>query len=243
MNPRQRRGLLFVLVSVVVATGTFLAVTAYVANINSQVGSRVTVYQARAAVEAYTPLGPDNLEAVEVPARWVSDSSVLSLDELQGRRVGFRLNAGSTVSSDMLIPSSSLSSTEREVAINVNSVTGVAGRVNPGDRVDIYAVFAEVPGLPKSVRILVRDVRIVSVAGEQTVTKESAAGGTSEQKVIPVTLALEPDQALSVTYASAFASEVRLVALPNDVGTNRRGEPNQYDARKLGGKPILEDGK
>ena len=188
MNPRQRRGLRFVLVSFVVAVGTFFAVSAYVANVNSQVGSRVTVYQARQAVGAYTPLGPDNLEAVEVPERWVSKSSVLSLDELQGRRIGFRLNPGTTVSSDMLIPSSALSSTEREVAINVDSVTGVAGRVRPGDRVDIYAVFADVPGLPKSVRILVRDVRIVSIAGEQTVTQSSAAGGTEATGSDPVFL-------------------------------------------------------
>lgn len=242
MNPRQRRGLLFVLVSALVAIGTFFAVSAYVANVNSQVGSRVTVYQASQPIAPYTPLGPDNLEAVEVPERWVPKSSVLSLDELQGRRVGFRLNAGSTVSSDMLIPSSSLSATEREVAVNVNSVTGVAGRVRPGDRVDLYAVFSEVPGLPKSVRILSRDIRIVSIAGEQTVTKESASG-VAEQKVIPVTLALEPEQALAVTYASAFASEVRLVALPSDVGTNRQGEPNEYDAGKLGGKAIIEEGK
>lgn len=240
MNPRQRRGLLFVLVSALVAIGTFFAVSAYVANVNSQVGSRVTIYQASQPIAPYTPLGPDNLEAVEVPERWVPKSSVLSLDELQGRRVGFRLNAGSMVSSDMLIPSSSLSATEREVAVNVNSVTGVAGRVRPGDRVDLYAVFSEVPGLPKSVRILSRDIRIVSISGQQTVTKESASG-VSEQEVIPVTLALEPEQALAVTYAGAFASEVRLVALPSDVGTNRKGEPNDYDARKLGGKAVPEE--
>ncbi|MBR7742631.1 Flp pilus assembly protein CpaB [Phycicoccus sp. BSK3Z-2] len=238
MNPRQRRGLLFVLVSFVVAVGTFFAVSAYVANVNTQVGSRVTVYQARGAIEAYTPLGPDNLEAVEIPERWVPESSVLTLDELQGRRIGFRLNEGSTVSSDMLIPSSALSSTEREVAINVDAVTGVAGRVRPGDRVDIYAVFSEVPGLPQSVRILVRDVRIVSIAGVQTVTSQSTEGGTFEQDVIPVTLALEPDQALSVTFAAEFASQVRLVALPNDVGTNREGEPNEYDAGELGGEAV-----
>lgn len=240
MNPRQRRGLFFVIVSALVAIGTFFAVSAYVANVNSQVGSRVTVYQASQPIAPYTPLGPDNLEAVEVPERWVPKSSVLSLDELQGRRVGFRLNAGSMVSSDMLIPSSSLSATEREVAVNVNSVTGIAGRVRPGDRVDLYAVFSEVPGLPKSVRILSRDIRIVSIAGLQTVTKEGD-GGVSEQEVIPVTLALEPEQALAVTYAGAFASEVRLVGLPSDVGTNRKGEPNDYDARKLGGKAVPEE--
>ena len=62
------------------AIASFVAVSASVANVNSQVGSRVTVYQARAAIDPYTPLGPDNIQAVEVPARWVSQSSVLTLD-------------------------------------------------------------------------------------------------------------------------------------------------------------------
>ena len=65
----------------------------------------------------------------------------------------------------MLIPSSSLEHDEREIAINVDAVTGVAGRVHPGDRVDIYAVFSDVPGLAKQVRVLVRNVRIVSIGG------------------------------------------------------------------------------
>lgn len=242
MNPRQRRGLMFILVAMLVAVGTFVAVTSYAASVNSQVGSRVTVYRATQPVEAYTALSASNLEPVEIPQRWVSKTSILSLKDLQGRRIGFRVNSGTILTSDMLIPPSDLSPTEREVAINVNSVTGVAGRVRPGDRVDIYAVFADVPGLPKGVKVLLRNVRVVSIAGQQTVTKQGQ-GGVSQESVVPVTLALEPEGALSVTYSAAFAQEVRLVALPLDVGTNRVGEKNDFNANNLGGKAIPEGTK
>ncbi len=239
MNPRQRRGLLFMIVALLIAIGTFLAVSTFVANVNSQVGQRVTVYRAKQVIDAYTPLSPDNLEPVEVPRRWVSESSVVGISELTGRRVGFRLNPGTTISTDMLIPHSALSSTERELAINVDAVTGVAGRVRPGDRVDVYAVFGNVPGLPKQVRILERNVRIVSIAGQQTITQQTSQG-TSQNSVIPVTLALEPQAALSVAYAAAFAQEVRLVGLPSDVGVNRTDEQQSFDASNLGGKAIPE---
>lgn len=242
MNPRQRKGLLFMAVALLVAIGTFFAVSAFVANVNSQVGQRVTVYQARVPIEPYTPLSADNLEPAEVPRRWVSDSAIVSLTELTGRRIGFRLNAGTTVSSDMLIANSSLSSSERELAINVDPVTGVAGRVRPGDRVDVYAVFGEVPGLPKQVRLLERNIRIVSIAGQQTVTQQGAQG-VSTNDVIPVTLAVEPTAAMSITYAAAFADEVRLVALPSDVGVSRTDEPESFDASNLGGTAIPEEGR
>jgi pilus assembly protein CpaB len=225
-----------------VAVGTFFAVTSYTASVSSQVGSRVTVYRATQPIEAYTPLSASNLEPSEVPERWVSKTAILSLKDLQGRRIGFRLTAGTILSSDMLISPSDLSPTEREIAINVNSVTGVAGRVRPGDRVDIYAVFADVPGLPKGVRVLARNIRVVSIAGQQTVTKQGQSG-ISQQSVVPVTLALESEGALSVTYSAAFAQEVRLVALPLDVGTNRAREKDTFDAGNLGGKAIPEGTK
>lgn len=228
-----------IIIAALVAIATFFVVTGYVASVNSQVGSRVTVYRATKAIEPYTPLSAKNVEPVEVPARWASDSSVLSMSDLQGRRIGFRVNSGSTVSSDMLIPSSSLDRDEREIAINVNSVTGVAGRVRPGDRVDIMAVFGDVPGLPASIKLIDKDVRVVSIAGKQTVSKSSEDGMT-EESVIPVTLALSPEKTMAVSYAAAFAEEVRLVALPTDVGVDRENDPQDFDASDLGGKAVIE---
>lgn len=240
MNPRQRKGLLFMLVAVLIAVGTFFAVTAYVASVNSQVGARVTVYRAAANIDPYAPLTASNLTPVEVPERWVSKTSIVPLQDLVGRRIGFQVTQGTTISTDMLIPSTELSSTEREIALNVNPVTGIGGRVSPGDRVDIYAVFGDVPGLPKQVRVLERNIRVVSVAGQQTVTQQTSQGIT-QQDVIPVTLAVEPEAALSITYAAAFAQEVRLVGLPTDVGVDRGKEQDDFDASNLGGKAVPEE--
>lgn len=242
MNPRKRRGLLLMLVAAIVAAVTFVILTSYTANVNSRVGSRVTVYEASRPIDAYEPLGANNLKAVEVPERWASKTTILTMSQLQGRRVGFPISAGTTVSSDMLVPPSDLSSTEREIAINVDPVTGVAGRVRPGDKVDIYAVFGSVAGLPKEVKVLVRGVRVVTIAGKQTVTEQTTQGATAKE-VVPVTLALEPEDALAVTYASAFADQVRLVALPNDRGVNRKNEKDTYDATELGGKAVPEEGQ
>lgn len=225
--------------SLAVAVAVFVILTGYVRGVASQVGPSTTVWAAVDPVPPYTPLSEANMEPIQVPVRWAAPTSQLELTDLDGRRVPFELAAGTVVSSDMLIPTSALSPTEREIAINVDAVTGVAGRVRPGDRVDMYAVFADVPGLPAQVRVLVRDVRVVTIGGRQTVT-QSDEEGVGEDEVVPVTLALEPDASLAVTYAQAFAEEVRLVALPTDVGTDRTDDVNSYDAGNLGGTAIPE---
>ncbi|MGF1661182.1 MAG: Flp pilus assembly protein CpaB [Kineosporiaceae bacterium] len=240
MNSRQRRGIVLIILGAVVAALVFVVVTIYVRNVSSQVGPMTTVYAARDVIDPYTPLGPDNLQPVELPQRWSAPSARVDLASLEGRRVGFQLEAGTVVTSDMLIPPSDLNPSEREIAINVDAVTGVAGRVRPGDRVDVFAIFSDVPGLPRQAQVLVRDVRVVSVGGTQTVVEEDEADGLTRQQSIPVTLALEPDDSLAVTYASAFAEEVRLVALPTDRGVDRGGEIDQFDAGSLGGQAVPE---
>jgi pilus assembly protein CpaB len=239
MNPRQRRGILFMILAVLISTGVFFSVTSYVAQVASQVGAKTTVFAAARAIDPFTPLTAENLKPIEVPERWTAGTSRLELRDLEGRRVGFPLEAGTVISSDMLLSPSDLEPNQREIAVNVNPVTGIAGRIQPGDKVDIYAVFSDVPGLPKQVRVLVRDVRVVSKGGQQTVQQSDSQGSRSNE-VLPVTLALSPKEALAVTYANAFASEVRLVGLPSDVGTNRSGEKDEYDAEQLGGKAIPE---
>jgi len=231
---------LFLIASLVISVTVFVAVSRYVSQVESQVGPLVTVYEVARPIDPYSPLGPSNVEAKEVPRRWAASTAVTSLSALEGRRVGFALAAGTVVTSDMFIPATDLSPTEREIAINVDSVTGVAGRVAPGDRVDIVAVFADVPGLPKQVRVLVRDARIVSIGGQQTIARDTTEGVGETQDVVPVTLALEPKDSLSVTYAGNFAQEVRLVALPGDVGANRSDDVDEFDAGDLGGRAVPE---
>ena len=242
MNPRQRRGVLFILASGLLAVVVFFVVASYVANVANQVGSLVTVYRAAKPIPAYTAIDKNSIVADRVPARWLSDSARLTEGDIVGQSVAVSLEPGTLLTADLLVRPSDLSPTEREIAINVDSVTGLAGRVETGDYVDIYAVFADVPGLPKQVRVLVRNVRVVSVRGAQTTVDEKSLTG-GQQTVIPVTLALEANDALAVTYASAFAHEVRLVGLPTGTGQDRSGEKGEFDAGDLGGQAIPEGGK
>ena len=218
----------------------FIGVSTYVASVNSKVGPMVTVYHVTKDVPAFTTLSADNTEPVQVPQRWAADNTVLKSADIDGRVTATPMTAGATISSDSLVPPSDLNPDEREVAVNVDAVTGLAGRVRPGDRVDMYAVFTDVPGLPKEVVLLVENVRVISVAGQLQVQTPDAK---SLQNVIPVTLALTSDQALSVTYASQIAAQVRLVGLPPGVAQDRSKERKTFDARALGGKAIPEQAR
>jgi pilus assembly protein CpaB len=238
VNPRQRRGVLFILLSVLLGVVVFATVALYVGSVGSQVGSLVTVYRSAEALPAHTEITPEHLVTEEIPQRWVSENAILDETELVGRRIGVNLDEGTLLSADLLVPPSDLDADERELAVNVDAVTGLAGRVVPGDFVDVYAVFGDVPGLPKQVQVLVRSVRVVSVAGSQVQVDEESA--TGQQTVIPVTLALKPNDALAVTYAAAFAQEVRLVGLPSGSAEDRTGELDDLDAGDLGGTAIPE---
>lgn len=223
--------------AVLTAMLVFVGVANYVSSVNSKVGSLVTVYQAKKDLPAYTQLSAENVEPVRVPQRWTAVAAILTQRDIDGRVIAVPLSAGSAVTEDMLVPPSDLNPNEREIAVNVNAVTGIAGRIRPGDRVDVYAVFSDVPGLPKEARILVRAVRVVSVGGRQQVTEEDTK---TLKDVIPVTLALVPGDALGVTYANSFAKEVRLVGLPAGGNQDRSGEADQYSANNLGGKALPE---
>ena len=242
LGPRQRRGVLLMFAGVALGAVVFAAVAAYVGDVRRQVGATTTVFRAARAIEPYVPITGADLEAVTMPERWTAPGTRLARGELEGRRVGFRVQPGTVLSGDMLLQRSALSATEREITIDVDPVTGIGANVDTGDPVDVYAVFGEVAGLPKQVRVLVRDARVVSVGGERSVREESARGGIRADDVLPVTLALESEDALSVTYAGAFADEVRLVGLPEDVQAARQRERSEFDAGGLGGRAVPEGG-
>jgi pilus assembly protein CpaB len=69
MNSRQRRGLVLVLTAGVLAVLTFVLVGAYVANVDAEVGDRITVYRLTRDVPAFTELKASDAEAVNALRR------------------------------------------------------------------------------------------------------------------------------------------------------------------------------
>ena len=103
MNPRQRRGVLFMILSLVAAAVVFFTVLQYVGSVRSEVGPTATIYRAAEPVPAFTTLSEDMLSAEQVPQRWLSDSALVSKDDLVGRRVGVGLLATGLFTSEVNI--------------------------------------------------------------------------------------------------------------------------------------------
>ena len=233
MNPRQRRGVLFMLLAAVAAVILFLVAVSYVGSVNDKVSPTQEVYRFAEDLPAYSVIEEDDIESVEVPVRWSAGQASTDLESVLGRRIAFNVAQGTFLSDDMILPASALNQDEREIALTVDAKTGVAGRVRSGDFVDVYAVFGD--GVENgSSRVLVRNVRVVSVAGVETRTATGPSNEITQQEVIPVTVALEPTEALAVTYADSFAVSVRLVGLPPGANAeNRDGERNEVDGNDL----------
>lgn len=233
MNPRQRRGVLVMVLAGLTAVVLFFVAVNYVSSVNAQIAPTTTVLQVAQDVEAYSVIEEEDLESVEVPERWSAASAATRMEDVVGRRVAFNIRTGTYLGDDMLLPPSALNEDEREIALTVDAKTGIAGRIQSGDFVDVYAVFGDEPANGSS-KVLVRNVRVVSVRGVETRTQTSTEDDLTQQEVIPVTLALQPTAALAVTYADAFASTVRLVGLPPGTsGSNRSEERDQVNADDL----------
>jgi pilus assembly protein CpaB len=216
------------------AIALFFVSISWVGSVNAKVSPLIKTYQAKSEIPAYSVIEEDDVEAVEIPKRWAATSATSDLESLIGERVAFNISEGTYLSDDMLLPRSSLNENEREIALTVDAKTGIAGRVQTGDFVDVYAVFANESGNGGTSQVLVRNVRVVSVRGVETQTAKSG-DSFGEEQIVPVTLALPPDAALAVTYADAFAASVRLVGLPPGVSSkNRSGEPDSVDGDELG---------
>jgi pilus assembly protein CpaB len=218
MNPRQRRGVLLLAVSALGAVGVFVLVARYVSTVQAQVGSKVTVLRITHSVEPLAPLTGDAVQEVRVPARWAPSAAVRNRGDLSGLVAGTRLAAGSFVQQGMLVQQPALKSGQREIAVLVDADTGVAGKVRPGDVVDIEATFeGSDKATPKS-EVVVPGARVIDVglptSKPRNVTPQDTPASPSQpDQKVPVTFALTRRQSLLVTYAESFASEVRLALL------------------------------
>ncbi len=210
MNPRQRRGALLLVLTSIGAIAVFLAVVVFVADVNSKVGSLAKAYQLTQDVAAYQPIEPDMLEEVELPERWISETAIRSLDETTGLVAAADMPTGSLLQSGMLIERPGVQPGFREVAIVVDAETGVAGKVAPGDHVDILATTAATDLEPARSEIWVSNALVLEVGVAQEVEGSDAAGNFESQRGVPVTFALTSDDALRLAYVESFSVKLRL---------------------------------
>ena len=219
MNPRQRRGVIILVLAVVAGVATFVAVFRYVALVNSQVGPMAQAVVVTRQVDAWTPLEADALTLAQVPRRWLPRGAVRRVDDVVGLVAPTTLPVGSMVQDGMVESPPPLPDGERTFAITVDREAGVAGQLEPESVVDVVAAYAATDDSPAQARAIVVDARVLSVDGlgtgrPQPAPQESrSATGPPESQT--VTLALTPREGLDVSFAQSFSERVRLVKVPD----------------------------
>jgi pilus assembly protein CpaB len=215
MNPRQRRGVLFLAFAIIGAVAVFFSVIGYVNDVESQVGNRVTGYVVGDDVQAYHPLEPSDLEKVEIPQRWLPDGAVRTLADLAGMVTAAPLTKGTLLQGSNLVPAPSLQPGQREIAILVDAETGVAGKIEPGDYVDVWATFDESStGSGPRTKLIAQRLLVIDVGLKVDRERERSNGSTAEGKAVPVTFATERSQIQALSFAESFAIETRLALRP-----------------------------
>ncbi len=228
MNSRQRRGVILLIVSVLCALAAFAGVLALIRDVESKVGPEKTAYKLKDDVPAYRSLSGDQFDKVSMPERWIPKTAVTDLDDVRGKVATNRLQKGSLLQADMMSERPELKSGEQEIAIMIDSETGVAGKINPGSRVNIFATFEgdqQTGGkgkAPNQSKVIVSDAKVIDV-GKLTPFKEDdnqdQRTRQREQDGVPITFALSAGDAQRVAYAESFAEHVRLALVAPGDGT------------------------
>jgi pilus assembly protein CpaB len=233
MNPRQRRGVLLMILAALGAVFVFITVVGYVGRIQADadaaVGEMATVLQVQSNVEAFQPVTITSVRQARIPRKWVTGAFVTNPADLQGKVAASGIPSGAYLQQGMLVDAPTLRPGQREIAIMIDAETGVAGKVINGSIVDVYASFDSTQSGQRvtpacAVRILNR-VQVINVGQVQSVQPDGTAqsgqrngggsggagtGAPGSNSALPVTFALNTSDALKLTYAESFARKVRL---------------------------------
>ncbi|MGW0827435.1 Flp pilus assembly protein CpaB [Streptomyces sp. NPDC002845] len=214
MNSRQRRGVILLVLSALCALGAFAGVLSVIRDVNSKVGPEVAAYRLKDDIAPYRELTADQFEKIEMPERWLSDTAVTDLRDIDGKIAVTQLRKGSLLQTDMIVDRPELDAGQQEIAILIDASTGVAGKINPGSRVNIYATFEADDsdnGVNQS-KLIVADARVLDVG---KLTALEAGQSSSDRRrtateAVPITFALDTADAQRVAFAESFAEHVRL---------------------------------
>jgi pilus assembly protein CpaB len=213
MNSRQRRGVILLVLSVLCALGAFAGVLSVIRDVNSKVGPEVTAYRLKDDIAPYKELDPGQFQRISMPERWLPRTAVTDLARIRGKIAVTQLAKGSLLQSDMIVARPALEPGQQEIAIMIDAATGVAGKIDPGSRVNIYATFkAENDRGKDQSKVIVENARVLDVGKITALDPDQSSDERrrSATQAVPITFALDTADAQRVAYAESFAEHVRL---------------------------------
>ncbi|MET7637058.1 Flp pilus assembly protein CpaB [Streptomyces sp. NPDC005438] len=230
MNSRQRRGIILLLVSILCAFAAFAGVLSVISDTESKVGPEVTAYKLKRDVEPYKALDSGSFTKVRMPKRWVPETAVTRISDVQGKIATNTLRKGSLLQADMVADKPELEPGQQEIAIMIDAETGVAGKIRPGHSVNIYATFSPQGQSEKpESRVIVTNAKVIDVGQITALRPKGDEQKASEVKqAVPITFALSTKDAQRVAYSESFASHVRLALIGSGSDTTIPKRDRKY---------------
>jgi pilus assembly protein CpaB len=163
------------------------------------------VVVADADITAGTPLSARLVKMVDWPQRLVPAQAVQNISQIEGRVLIMPLAKGEPILLTKLAPEGTaaglgglLQKDMRAYTIKVDDVSGVAGFIHPGDRVDILMTVAMPHSGEQFSKVVLQDIKVLT-AGQVW----QQAGSGDPKSVNTVTLEVTPEQSEVLNLASA----------------------------------------
>lgn len=216
---RRRRGLLITLVLVLgagLAAGAFIMrQSARTSQVNQKKEKTVNIVVVAKNLTRGVKLKQSDLKVREWPERLVTADYVRNIKEAEGRVVITRTIPGEPLLKEKLAPvdsaeglSTLIPTGRRAIAVSVTEVTGVAGFLLPGSRVDVHATFKFKKKNGDSyflTRTILQDVEVLAAGGEK-----EAAQKKGRIKAPVVTLLLTPKESDELALAATSSQSIWL---------------------------------
>ncbi|MGL5809485.1 MAG: RcpC/CpaB family pilus assembly protein [Nocardioides sp.] len=203
MSPRQRRGLLLLVLAVAAAVLVFASVLQYTADVSQQLGPRQPVLVVAREATALQPVGAADVKVQLVPKVFAPSNALSSVDDLSGKVPLADLPAGSFVAADDLIPTPALEAGQREVALTADLERTFGQTIRTEDRVDVLAILRDQSSTKAATTVLrIPDTLVLGVS----------ANDAGEQNA--VRLAIPDDQAVELSEARTRGADIYLARVP-----------------------------
>ena len=177
-------------------------------------GQTVSVLAANRTLPAYARLGRRDLQMVDLPLAYVPPSAVTHPEDILGKRTLVPFAQGelllfNKMGEEGVTLASAVPEGTRALSLAMDEVNGLAGLLQPGDRVDLFSIQSE--GQPQA-GVLLQQLQVLAV-GTRTSREKETEGSKSPGTV---TLAVPESEVALVLLASAKSALHLALRAPGD---------------------------
>lgn len=167
------------------------------------------LYAARgvdAGTAGATALASGQVRVRQIDASTLPPNAVTEPSQLSGRVASAAIPAGTTLTAEMFpAPQTRIGTVvipqgKRALALQLESVPGVAGFVGAGDHIDVYVVSKGNNGAPPGVRLVLQGAEVLNVNGTGLVSQQGQPGAPN----LVYLLAVTPAESERLIYLTEF---------------------------------------